>query len=102
MEQKISYFVDTRRCPLRGYRSYNNSDNLFVITFKPYERIEIKENPEIMVMVHYNYYSCDYCHSVKHMFVAFNCQSVNELQLEKNWAIIIFSSSNPVPLRVDH
>ena len=104
VEQKISYLVDTCtcRCPLRGYRSYNNSNNLSVITLKPYEHIEIKENPE-MLIVHYNYYSFDYCFfsTVKHMFLAFNCQSGNELQLEKNWAIF-FSSSNPVPLRVDH
>ena len=102
MEPKISYFVDTCRCPLRGYRSYNNSNNLFVITLKPYEHIEIKENVE-MLMGHYNYYSFDCCFfsTVKHMLLAFNCQSGNELQLEKNWAIF-FSSSNPVPLRVDN
>ena len=35
------------------------------------------------------------------MFLAFNCQSGNELQLEKNWAIF-FSGSNPVLLRVDN
>ena len=99
MEQKISCFVDTCtcRCPLRGYRSYNNSKNLFVITLKPYEHIEIKQNPE-MLIVRYNYYSFDYCFfsTVKHVFLAFNCQSGNESQLEKNWAIF-FSSSNPGP-----
>ena len=78
------------------------SNNLFVITLKPYEHIEIKKTLK-MLMVHYNYYSFDNCFfsTVKHMFLAFNCQSGNELQLEKNWAIF-FSSSNPVPLRVDH
>ena len=53
MEPKISYFVDTCRCPLRGYRSYNNSNNLFVITLKPYEHIVIRGNRE-KLMVHHN------------------------------------------------
>ena len=55
VEQKISYLVDTCtcRCPLRGYRSYNNSNNLFVITLKPYEHIEIRGNRE-KLMVHHN------------------------------------------------
>lgn len=72
VEPKISCFVDTCRCPLRGYGSYNNSNNLFVITFKPYEHIEIRENPE-MLMVHYNYYSFDYCFfsTVKHYVFGF-------------------------------
>lgn len=52
-KQYLQYFVDTCRCPLRGYRSYNNSNNLFVITLKPYEHIEIRENRE-KLMVHHN------------------------------------------------